>query len=457
MNRDGIHRKSPSHIRPRRLLHTCFFQPQKHTKKQRQKQRQQYWNHIHHLRNLNPQLSINPKAHTQLTSPRSNPHTEFRRAPHPQQSLHRQGPHPQGSQIPPPPHHSPKYMRDGRIRRSHWQQGKLHTSHRHQTLQHHHIPTTSRHDLTSPTTFTRTQRKKIKKWLTPLHTNHTLTSTALPHNHPLRPHTFHQPTTRATHTPCNCNDTGSTRQTQRFRQKDKDRRRKQYNFPHKNARHMRPRPPVSMDIHQSNPNTCHPQFNPQPLAPIPPTNTSRPSSHASSKHDEIEKGTRQGLKHQPTNENICPKQGTQIHKLTNHTISQTTGRKHNQTNQRQEKIIQSTNQDASLRTNRIDLYTADHAISVNAKHIAPTSDSHRPHHNKCCVDATSCPTYTIPPSPSPPPFPGTTLTTPTRARAVPSDQHASPTTRSPLTCQRSLGSEHQGGSCTPRTTLAKHP
>ncbi len=165
---------------------------------------------------------------------------------------------------------------------------------------------------------------------------------------------------------------------------------------------MRPRPPVYMNIDQSNPNTCHPQFNPQPLAPIPPMHTSRPSSHASSENAEIEKGTRQGLKHQPTNENICPKQGTQIHQLTNHTISPTTGRKYTQTNQRQEKLFLSTNHKTSLRTNRIDLYTADHAISVNAKHIASQSDSLRSRHNKCCVDATSCPTYTLTP---PPPHP----------------------------------------------------
>jgi hypothetical protein len=63
--RNGIHRNGPSHIRPRLLLHTCFYPPQQHTKRQKQKQRQRYWNHIHHLRNLNPQLSINPKAHTQ--------------------------------------------------------------------------------------------------------------------------------------------------------------------------------------------------------------------------------------------------------------------------------------------------------------------------------------------------------------------------------------------------------
>ncbi len=96
-------------------------------------------------------------------------------------------------------------------------------------------------------------------------------SPALTHNHPLHPHAFHQPTPMATHTPRNCTDTRSTRQTKRFRHKETDRRRKQYNFPHKNARHMRQRPNVSMGIDQSNPNTCHPQFNPQPLAPIPPT------------------------------------------------------------------------------------------------------------------------------------------------------------------------------------------
>jgi hypothetical protein len=187
MDSNGIHRKGPSHIRPRLLLNTCSFPPQQQTKKQRQKQRQHYWDHIHRLRNLNPQLSIKPKTQTQFTSPRSHSNSELSCSPQSQQPLHSQGPHPHGSQIPTPPHHSSKYMRNGRIRCSHRQQGKLHTIHRNQTLQHHHVPTTSRHDLPSPTTFTRTQRKKIKKWLTTQHNNHPLTHTILPRSPPLVP------------------------------------------------------------------------------------------------------------------------------------------------------------------------------------------------------------------------------------------------------------------------------
>jgi hypothetical protein len=48
-----IRRRFPNQRRP---LHPCFFS--KHTLPQTKRQRQQYWNDIHRLRRLNPQLSI---------------------------------------------------------------------------------------------------------------------------------------------------------------------------------------------------------------------------------------------------------------------------------------------------------------------------------------------------------------------------------------------------------------
>jgi hypothetical protein len=174
-----------------------------------------------------------------------------------------------------------------------------------------------------------------------------------------------------------------------------------YNFTqtYPNTRRQRQSCPKHRD--QSNKHPRHPKFNWQHFEPIPNTRTPQPIPRAPSKQDEIDEKTKQKQKNKSTNKNSWLKPVLQIQSRPNENVFQvryrTTKRANQKTTTHRNKIKPPNNTTQKF-TNRIDLYSKNHAINetawdnVNAvniddaprqmSNVHPSVSRHHPHKHK---------------------------------------------------------------------------
>jgi hypothetical protein len=328
------------------------------TKRQRQKQRQKLWTAVHTLRRQNPHLAIEPKQTRNNSRGSENRHATERSQTSTGNSAPRR---PQNNCNPPQP--TTRHPDDMHILDANRQHPELQTRRQQNPLHQHSVcRRIPEHDMHTPKVYTRSQQRKIKKWVnTMTHTDTTQQQTNR------RSHPFHPPHTdlshaSSSHTSCKYKRTFH-RQTQRNQKQEiqtkMTARQNKYNFSHKRPKQTRSKHSDTKHEDQSNQPTRHTTFKRQHPPPNSLMDASRTFPRTPIQNNEIKKGTRGGFINQTANHSRFIQKPTKNDFSTNQPIFNATRQMLKSTNlasTSSQTIYYRPNQKLGKRTTKIDLY-----------------------------------------------------------------------------------------------------